>query len=383
MAGPAAAPIREDNLLPGYLYYGEEEYLADAFVGDLARLLTGLSGGEFRLTRMDLDETKWPDIVDAARTAPFLFEPWRAIVVRFPEAKAGADKGRGRAAGGEGEDARAPRLLSALDQKILREYFADPPSRTVMVVVRAGRVRRDDAVVRFFQSLPKAAFSVIEMKRLTEYHLIRRADDKARSLGKTLSDGAKARLFELLGQDLRLMMNEVEKLAVFVGDRKGIGEDDVNQATAGQRSFQAYDLDDALAAADFAKAAAILGDLFADGERPEVVVGRLAGFFRGVLAAQTWLREKSRSKDEIFQGLFPYISKSWGDLYRRKFGDFFGAVEGLTPAELDAVLGRLRRLDRAVKTGGAKDAEERTLFEGFLGEYCLARKKTLTSRGRD
>ena len=108
------------------------------------------------------------------------------------------------------------------------------------------------------------------------------------------------------------MMNEVAKLAVFVGDKKGIEEDDVDQATAGQRSFQAYDLDDALAAADFAKGAAILNELFAEGERSEVIVGRLAGFFRNVLAAQTWLREKSRTKDEIFQTFFPYISKELG-----------------------------------------------------------------------
>jgi len=375
MAGQAGAPLREDTLLAGYLYFGEEEYLADEFVEELARLLTASSDTEFHLTRMDLDEAKWPDVVDSARTIPFLFEPWRAIVVRFPEKKAGSDRGRERASGGEGDEAKAPRLLSATDQKILREYFADPPSRTVIVVIRAGRVRKDDAVVRFFQSLPKAAFSVTEAKRLTEFRLMQRADEKARALGKTLTEGAKKRLFEVLGQDLRLMMNEVEKLAVFVGGKKGIEEDDVDQATAGQRSYQAYELDDALAAADFAKGAAILGDLFAEGERPEVVVGRMTGFFRNVLAAQTWLREKSRTKDEIFQGFFPYISKSWGDLYRKKFADFFGAVEGLSRSDLNAQLLKLRQLDKTIKTSSSKDAEEKTLFEAFLSEYCLARKK--------
>ena len=83
---------------------------------------------------------------------------------------------------------------------------------------------------------------------------MQRVDAKARSMGKTITEGARQRLFELLGQDLRLMMNEVDKLAVFVGDKKGIEADDVDQATAGQRSFQTYELDDALAAADFARA---------------------------------------------------------------------------------------------------------------------------------
>jgi DNA polymerase III delta subunit len=375
MAGPPGGRLREETLLPGYFYFGEEDFTAEEFLEDLKALLASSSGGEFHLTRMDLDEAKWRDVIDTARTAPFLFEPWRAIVVRIPERKSGGDRGADRRAGAEGEEGRGSKYLSALDQKILKGYFADPPSRTVIAVIRAGHVRRDDALVRFFQSLPKTAMSVVEMKRLTAPALMRRADEKARSLGKTLTDGAKKRLFDLLGQDLRLTMNEVEKLAVFVGDKKGIEEGDVDQATAGQRSFQAYELDDALAAADFGKGAAILNELFAEGERSEVIVGRLAAFFRNVLAAQTWLREKSRAKDEIFQAFFPYISRNFGDLYRRKYEDFFGVVESLSPAALNALLARLRQLDRTLKTTSAKDTAEKILFETFLKEFCLARKK--------
>jgi DNA polymerase-3 subunit delta len=370
-----AADLREDSLLSGYVFFGEEEYLAEEFIEELERALTASAGGELHLTRMDLDESKWRDVVDTARTAPFLFEPWRAIVVRVPERKPGSDRGADRKAGADGEEGRGSKFLSPIDQKILKAYFADPPSRTVIVVIRAGRVRRDDAFVRFFQSLPKTALSVTEMKRLTPAALMRRADEKARALGKTLTEGARKRLFDFLGQDLRLMMNEISKLAVFVGDKKGIEEADVDQATAGQRSFQAYDLDDALAAADFAKGAAVLAELYAEGERSEVIVGRLAGFFRNVLAAQTWLREKSRTKDEIFQGFFPYISKGWGDLYRGKYENFFGVVEGLDPAQLNALLTKLRRLDRTLKTTSSKDVGEKILLETFLREFCLARKK--------
>jgi len=374
MAAPAGAPLREDTLLAGYFFFGEEDVLAEEFVEELEHVLgASSSGAELHLARFDLDEAKWRDVVDAARTAPFLFEPWRVLVVRIPEPKAGADRSPDRrAAAGEG---RGPRHLSALDQKILKDYFAEPPSRTVLVVVRAGRVRRDDAVVRFFASLPKTTVSSVEMRRLTEPKLKQRAEDEARSLGKTLTEGAKKRLYELLGQDLRLVLNEVRKLAIFVGDKKGIDERDVDLATAGQRSYQAYELDDALASADLAKGAAILSELFAEGERSEVILGRLAGFFRNVLAAQTWLREKSRTKEEIFQAYFPGISKNYVELYRRKYDEFFGVVEGLSPAELNALLVKLREVDRTLKTTGVKDEGEKILIETFLREFCLARKK--------
>jgi DNA polymerase-3 subunit delta len=372
MAGPAASGLREESLLAGYLFFGEEDYIAEEFLEGLKRVLADPSGGELRLTRLDLDETKWHEVVDAARTAPFLFEPWRAIVVRVPEKKASSVRGPDTRPDAEGEEGRASKYLCAADQKVLREYFADPASRTVLVVIRAGRVRKDDALVRFFSSLPNAAFSTTDMKRLAAPALLRRADERARAFGKTLTEAARQRLFELIGQDLRLMLNEVDKLAVFVGEKKGIEEDDVNQATAGQRSFESYELDDALSAADFAKGAAILNDLLAEGARPEQIVGRLAGFLRGVLAAQTWLAEKSRSRDEIFQSLFPYISKNWGDLYRRKYADFFDVVDGFTASELNALLAKLRKADVRLKT---TDADPRTVLEIFLREFALARKK--------
>ncbi len=41
-----------------------------------------------------------------------------------------------------------------------------PPARTVLVVVMPGKVRKNDTVVRFFSSLPKAAVTVKELKPL-------------------------------------------------------------------------------------------------------------------------------------------------------------------------------------------------------------------------
>ena len=133
-------------------------------------------------------------------------------------------------------------------------------------------------------------------------------------------------------------------------------------------------------AADFAKGAAILNDLLAEGDRPEQIVARLAGYFRNVLAAQTWLREKGRTKEEIFGEFFPYISKNFSDLYRRKFNEFFGVVEGLSSSELNALLGKLRKVDVRLKT---TDAVSKTVLEIFLREYCLVRKtKTIISSER-
>jgi len=373
------AEVREDGLLACYFFYGEETFLADEFVGQLRDMLAASSGEDFRVDRFYLDESRWMDIIDAARSVPFLFHPWRLLVVGVPEKRATSDRSGGKRGESEGEVEKGAKFLSEADQKIIRGYFADPAARTTIVVIMPGKVRKNDSIVRFFSSLPRNSVLVKEVKRLNPREIKSWADRTAQTLGKSLSEGAKDRLHEILGSDLRLLSNELEKLAIFVGDKRGIDEDDVNQATAWLRSYETYELDDVLTTADFEKGVAVLGHLFSEGEKPELIVGRLTSFFKNVLMAQTWLREKSKTRDEIFQDFFPYIQKFHSGLYDRKYGGFFAIVDGLTRSDLNSVLRKLQKADVKIKT---TDSDKRTVLEVFLKEYCLLRdRKKATSRG--
>lgn len=371
--------LREDSLLAGYFFYGDETFLADQFVDQARDVLAASAGEDFHVDRFDLGETRWPDIIDTARTVSFLFQAWRLLVVRIPERRPGAERGGWRKGDGEDDEGKGTRFLSEADQKTIRAYFAEPPVRTTLVVILPGKVRKNDTAVRFFSSLPKASVLVKEVKPLYADGVKRWADRTAQGLGKSLTEAARARLYEIVGSDLRLLTNEIEKLAVFVGDKRGIDEDDVNQATGWLRSFEAYELDDVLTAADFSRAAGILDRLFAENERPEVILARLATFFRNILAAQAWLREKSMTRDEIFQHFFPYIKTTQGDFYRNKMAAFFSAVDGLSRPDLNAVLRALQRADVSIKSS---DVDAQTVLEIFLKEYCLLRgRRKATSRG--
>jgi DNA polymerase-3 subunit delta len=371
--------LREDSLLACYFFFGEETFLADEFVDQIRALLSGAAGGDLHVDRHYLDEMKWSEVIDSARTAPFLFQPWRILVVKFPEKRPGADKGPWKRGGAANSEGRGPKHLSQADQKIVADFLADPAARTVLVVVMPGKVRKNDPAVRFFSSLPKAATLVREVKPFSREAVRKWAERRAQALGKSLTEGAKDRLYEFVGSDLRLLANEIDKLAVFVGEKRGIDEDDVSQATAWVRSYEAYELDDALTGAEFDRGIAILGNLFSEGDRPEMIVSRLTTFFRNVLLAQTWLREKSRDREAIFQTFFPYIQKTHADLYRRKYAAFFGLVEGLSRTELNRILQELQKADIRIKTS---DADEKTTLETFLMEYCLMRaRKKATSRG--
>ena len=371
------AEIREDTLLPGYIFYGEETFPADQFVEHLRRMLSEASGGDVQVTRFYIDETRWMNVIDTARTAPFLFQHRRLLVVRGPERKGGSDRAARRASDSGAQGEKGPRFLNATDQAIIREYFASPSAGTTLIIILAGKVKKSDAPVRFFTSLPHAAVLVKEIKPLYPENVRKWADRKAQSLGKVLTAPAADRLYEIIGSDLRLLDNEIEKLALFVGDKRRIDEEDVDHATAWVRSFESYELEDALTAADCGQALTVLDGLFAEGERAEQVVGRLAGFFRNLLEAQTRLREKG-DRDEIFRSLFPYIQPRYS-MYQGKLRNFFAVVDSLSPSDLNAVLRDLARADQKVKT---TDSDPKIVMEAFLEGYCLLRKRAAATSRR-
>ena len=352
--------LLEESLSPGYFFYGEETYPAERFVRDLQALLIPRDAGDFRPDLFYIDETNWADILDTARTMPFLFSPWRIIIVRIPEKKPDSDKG------GEKE----AKLVSATEEKLLKAYFASPSSRTVMVVILPGKIKKGHPLVRVFSSLP--GIVVRELKALKAYQIRPRMEEKARSVGKALTKDAVLRLLEIVGCDLRLMDNEIEKLAVYVDDRKAIDAADVNQATGWVRGFDSYELDNALEKADLRECLIVLDNLFKAGEKPVDILREIVGFFRNILMAQTQLREKSPDKKAIFKRFFPYIQETYRNLYQEKYAGFFSLVEGIRPSDLAAIFEDLENVDVRIKSS---DAEAQRLFEVFLYKYCRLRKK--------
>jgi DNA polymerase III subunit delta len=297
---------------------------------------------------------------------PFLFSPWRVIFVRAPERKPDPDK----------SPAKEPKLISAVEEKILAGYFADPPQRTVIVLHLPGKLWKGTAAVRFLSSLPGVVTK--EARPLKEKEIRGWIEAKARSLGKAVAPDAWSRLFEIVGNDLRRLDNEIEKLAVFVDEEKIITAAAVDQATAWVRDFDPYELDDALGGGDLRRALIVLEGLFNAGEKPERILGRLSDFVRNILAAKVQIAEKGRSRKEIFKELHPRISETWHGLFERKLSEFGAAVDGLSVSEVRRLLEALTEVDLRIKS---TDADRRTAFDAFLVVYCGLRKRVgATSR---
>jgi len=360
--------LREESLSPAYFFYGEEIYLAEKFVLDLQALLIPPEAGDFRPDLFYLDDTKWAEIIDTARTMPFLFSPWRIIIVKVPEKKPDSDKG------GEKE----AKLVTDAEGKLLKAYFAAPSSKTVMVILlpsKINKIKKSHPLIRVFSSLPGVVAKELKAQRPEQIRFW--MEKKARLAGKALTAEAADRLLEIVGCDLRLMENEINKLAVYVDDKKTVDVDDVNRATAWVRDFDSYELDDALGKADLRECLIVLDNLLKLDYRPEQILYKLVNFFRDVLLARTLLQEKGGDKKEIFKKLFPKLQPAW-TITREKWAWFFSLVESLSRADLALLLEDLENVDVLMKS---TDVEVQGLFEAFLYKYCRLRKRArVTSR---
>ena len=353
--------VQEKDLVPCYFLYGEETFLAREFLGQLKDLLISPDAQDFNLERFHLEDTTWREVIDLARTAPFMFSPHRLIYLELPS----TDKKEG-----EGPEKKGQKLFSDMDETLVRDYLAAPATKTVLVVVFPGKSNYSRRVMKFFTSFPPSIVTAVELKPLKKDSLGTWLDHRASAWGKSITRPANDKLAELVGSDLQRLDQELDKLALFVGDKKTIDEEDVDQASGGTRDLEGWELDNALEGREAKKCLAVLANLFAGGGAPEYVLGIVSNFFRGVLAAQDGLRE-GQDKKEIFRVLKPQIRESYGRWYFDRLNDFFSLVEGFSGRELDDLLQSLGRIDARLKTS---DVSPRVQLDAFVVDYCRRRR---------
>lgn len=387
-----AAPSPE-KLKPGYFFFGPESFAAESFID---RVIEGLRRGtkeEVEVDRFYLDEDVWGEVLDAARTSSLFSAVRRVFVVKIPEKapyvlvkkneapKGGAKPSRPLLAALDGTEeneesgeednvdddisVKKAQTLDKADRADLERYFASPTEKTTVFILRMGKFKSTDSQVRFFSSLPAAAVEVMELEGLREREIVDWLGLRVVALGKTMSGSARKRLVQTAGLNLRLLSNELDKLAAFVGDRKDIGEEDVERVTAWSKEHEIYALGDVLLGGSFPEAVVILNDMLDEGVRPELFIGQLAAFLRRMAMASAWLREKRLSREEIFQHFHPMVKPMYS-FYQEKFNKFFGCLAGLGTEKLGGLTERLQEVDARVKS---TETDPGILLELFLMEY--------------
>lgn len=278
---------------------------------------------EYRLVVLDgLPKRKRKSEPDVAATSPDGAQDGDQ-----PE-QASAKSARGKKGKAGGADPRA-------FAQGLADYVADMPATTVLVVLSDEKLEGDSPLVLAAKRHGKErVFASPQGASLEQW-----TENRARGQGVRLSREAARLLVSEIGDNLRLLAQEIDKLATYVGRDGVIGEAEIRLLTPSARVSRVFDLTDALSRRDRKRALALLHELLAAGESPLGIVAMTAYQTRALLQVKT-LAERGMRAPQIAQaaGIAPFVVEKSLPL-ARQFS--FAQLEGAHRTLLD--------IDKALK----------------------------------
>ena len=154
------------------------------------------------------------------------------------------------------------------------------------------------------------------------YKADQQAEETARTAFKDagLSMGGESlKIFiERVGVDVRQIYNEVNKLAVYIGDRHDIQLKDVYAVTCASREMLSWDLADAFGSRDMVRALAVFRQLIYQGESPIGLIIGIERRIRDLLLYREgldkgWIKESR--KGALWKDLPPELDKIFSEEY--------------------------------------------------------------------
>ncbi len=308
-----------------YAIVGADSYLAGEALEELLKAAVG-SDREGAVQTLYGDETNWARVLDTASMGS-LFAPRRAIVVRGAEGLKGEGEG-------------------------LAPYLDDPAPGVTLVFLAA---RPDKRRTAWKQLLAKATLIPAEPKRgqaLRAY-----VSDQLRRRKLRLSQEGSEELLERVGQDLRRLMGELDKLQAFAQGERVLSAEEVATVLGRGLAPPLYRLSDAMAGREGDEVLALAEALLEDGEEPPLILGALHRSLRQVRRALA-LRERRAPREEIARLLPPNVAF--------KLPALLEAAGRWSDPELRRALAALGRADRGMKTG----ADARAALATAVAEAC-------------
>jgi DNA polymerase-3 subunit delta len=217
----------------------------------------------------------------------------------------------------------------------LAEYIPQIPDSSVLIVLVDEVLDANNLLLKAAREHGKVIQSALPRGAAVESWISKRA----KSIGVSISAEAAALLANLIGNQLRLLANELDKLATYAGEGATISIEDVGKLSAQVQEARIFDLTDALAQRNRTQALDILHDLLADGEPPLKLISTITTQVRSLLLVKE-LSQRGMRAAQIAStiGIAPFVANK----ALRQVGNF-------SPAQLEGAYRQLLATDAALK----------------------------------
>ena len=228
LANTIISDWKKGTYKPVYWLEGEEEYFIDKVMKYAESNILKESETGFNLSVFYGKDADWAAIINACRRYPMFAE---RQVVLLKEAQ------------------------QMRDIEKLEAYIENPLTSTIFVV--SYKEKKVDGRTRLAKLLKEKGV-VLTTKKLYENQLPDWTEELVQSKELSISQKALMLLVDHIGNDLSRIENEIDKIAINLGKRKGITETDVEQYVGVSKDFNVFELQAALATKNLSKAIQII-----------------------------------------------------------------------------------------------------------------------------
>jgi DNA polymerase-3 subunit delta len=310
-----------------YLFHGEDEFSRSETLADFKKKMGDPGLVELNTTVFDGSRVTLGELQHACGSVPFMADRRLVIVEGLLTHLASRGKKRKPAAWQK-------EYLEGLTQ-----YLRHLPETARLVFVEDKSIGKSDPVHKL--ALADERGHIKEFKPPQRRGLNRWIKERVKKKGTQINAAAVETLAAFVGNDLRLLDQEIEKLSIYVNRARPINEDDVRLLVSYVQEANVFEMVDALGRRDGRRAAKLLHQLLDDGEHPLALLGMIVRQFRIMIQVKE-LSGQGLSQQDMATRLrqHPFVVKKT----MRQAMNF-------SMEQLETIYRKLLETDVALKTG--------------------------------
>ncbi len=259
--------IKNQDLKSAYLLFGEEDYLKSAYTKQMVDAVTdGNNMNESYYNGNDIDVN---ELIENAKSSPF-FADKKIVVVE-----------NSNLFSGEGEP--------------LAEFMPELPETTVMVFLQ----RNVDKRTKLYKAIKEKGL-ICEINKQTEQDISVWAAKLFAKSNKKITKADMSYLIAMVGVDMEVLSNEIEKLICYCIHKPVIKKEDIDTVCSKQLSVRIFDLMDQISYKNQKKALDCYYELTTDKNEPYAILRMISRQFNLLLQAKD-LKNRGVSRNDIIK----------------------------------------------------------------------------------
>ncbi len=275
-----------------YLVYGSDEFQKEQILKYIKKLLITKETEDFDFSSFYANETSGEEIIEQLEMIPFMSERRLVVVKNY-------DK------------------LKKHDLEILADYCSNQNDSTVLVLTAV----KPDMRLAFSKKIKKIGVLIECKAPYSPRDIVTWLNRELSSENVRMEARAISLFSQIIETDYQIARNELDKLLIFIGNKKNITYEDVVDCVGNSRVNSIFEFQNAIGSLDKIKSFKILENMIKNKEALVFIVVMLNRFFIIIWKIQA-LRARRYSDQEIssnyLKEITPYFRKDYLN-YSRKF----------------------------------------------------------------